>query len=77
MDALIEREGWRDRVKLLLQVHDELVFEVKVEGVEDIVRRLRSVMEAAGPSALLADVPILAEGSIGSNWGDMKKVARE
>ena len=83
-DALIVKEGWRPStgsgqaaVRLVLQVHDELVYEVPEKGAEDIARTLRTVMEEAAPSDKLSHVPILAEASIGKNWGEMKKIMRD
>lgn len=75
-DAMIEREGLRDRVKLLLQVHDELMYEVAEKDVDELVPRLRQVMESIIEGDMLAGVPIIAEASTGKNWGDMRKLGR-
>ncbi|MDB5237988.1 MAG: polA [Candidatus Kaiserbacteria bacterium] len=75
-DALVEEKGWRGDVRLLMQVHDELVFEVKAANAEEIARELRSVMEGVVDTARLSGVPIAAEASIGDNWGELKKIAR-
>ncbi|TVX98037.1 DNA polymerase I [Cohnella terricola] len=64
-EALIEREL---RSRMLLQVHDELVFEVPADEVE-LMKKL--VPEVMG-SALKLDVPLLAEVSFGSNWYEAK-----
>ena len=76
-DALIEKEGWRGKVRLVLQVHDELVYEVPAKGAEDIARTLRTVMETAAPSDRLSGVPIIAEASVGANWGEMERLSRD
>lgn len=73
-DELIEREGWRDRARLLLQVHDELVYEVDEKDAEGIAKRLRDTMEGVADPKLLAGVPIVAEISLGPSWGDVKKI---
>ncbi len=73
-DALIEKRGWREKVRLLLQVHDELVYELEKSDAEVMTRALRGVMESVVPSEKLNGVPIVAEISIGKNWGDVKKV---
>jgi DNA polymerase-1 len=57
-------------------VHDELVYEVPADKAEQIARTLRSVMEKAAPSEKLSDVPIIAEASVGANWGEMKRISR-
>ena len=72
-DALIEKNNWRGKVHLLLQVHDELVYEITKDDVEEIAPAIKRVMERVAPTKELAGVPIVAEVSVGSNWGDLKK----
>ena len=74
-DQLIEKKGWREKVKLTMQVHDELVFEVAEDMAEETALILKKVMEDAAPIERLSDVPILAEASIGKNWGEMEKIS--
>jgi len=55
--------------KMLMQVHDELVFEVpeaEVEGARAVIRR---VMETAAEPAVRLDVPLGVEIGVGPNWG--------
>ena len=75
-DALVEKEGWRSDVRMLMQVHDELVFEVTSKKIEEIAGALRSAMEGVVDTARLSGVPIAAEASIGENWGELKRIAR-
>ena len=75
-DALIEKEGWREKVKLVLQVHDELVYEIEIDIAEDAARKIRDVMESVAPQKKLSDVPIVAEIAVGQNWGEMKRLGR-
>jgi DNA polymerase-1 len=73
-DDLIEKKKWRDKVWLVMQVHDELVYEIKKEIAEDVAREIKKVMEDAVSSSRLSGVPIIAEAKIGKHWGDMKKI---
>lgn len=57
------------KTRMLLNVHDELVFELR-EGEEDLVPTLRAQME----SALPLHVPVEADAKIGENWLDMTPV---
>lgn len=75
-DALIEERGWRSKAKLLLQVHDELVYEVDGKEAQTIARALRDVMERVVDVARLHSVPITAEVSLGENWGTAKRIPR-
>jgi len=57
-------------IKMLLQVHDELVFEVKEEKVKKYAEMVRKIME----EVLTLRVPVKVEAEAGDNWGDMIKV---
>lgn len=50
--------------KLIMQVHDELVFEVKEEQVEEVSKKLKFLME----TAVKLNVPLIADVGIGDNW---------
>jgi len=57
-------------VKILLQVHDELVFEVEEKKIKKIVPEIKNIME----NVLKLNVPIVVEASSGDNWGEMEKI---
>ncbi|NOI31070.1 DNA polymerase I [Vibrio coralliilyticus] len=63
VDEWIESQG-QDRVKLLMQVHDELVFEVQESALAEIESKVQELME----SAAQLDVPLIAEAGHGDNW---------
>ncbi len=52
------------KTRMILQVHDELVFEVAVEELERVRRLVKSLMEGV----VKLDVPIKVEAKIGKNW---------
>ena len=56
------------QTKMVLQVHDELVFEVPKDELEEITEELRRIMETALPM----DVPIKVDISVGQNWLEAK-----
>ena len=57
--------------RMLLQVHDELVFEIKEDKVKDYPPKIKEVME----SVFKLKVPVLAEVKVGDNWQDMIKTS--
>jgi DNA polymerase-1 len=63
VDKWIEAEG-NGRVKLLMQVHDELVLEVKESSLSEIETKVQKLME----SAVELKVPLVAEVGRGDNW---------
>ena len=54
--------------RMLLQVHDELIFEVPAGFDPKLVTQIRSIME----SAIKLDVPIITEAEHGPNWAEME-----
>ncbi len=65
------REQKTTDVKMLLQVHDELVFEIKADMVATELPRLLTDMEQVMTSDETAGVPIKAEAAVGNNWGEL------
>ncbi|WP_333890933.1 DNA polymerase I [Atlantibacter subterraneus] len=62
VDAWLEKE--QPRVKLIMQVHDELVFEVHKDDVEAVSEKIHELME----NSMKLDVPLLVEVGSGENW---------
>ena len=56
--------------KMLLQVHDELIFEVKESKIEKYQALIRQEMENALHPLISLDVPLLVESSFGDNWDE-------
>ncbi|HBC3490082.1 DNA polymerase I [Vibrio alginolyticus] len=63
VDQWIQEEG-NVRVKLLMQVHDELVFEVEESSLSEIESKVQKLMESAAE----LKVPLVAEAGHGDNW---------
>jgi DNA polymerase-1 len=59
-----------DEIKMLLQVHDELVFEVREDKVEQYIKTIQPLME----NAIKLSVPVRVEAKVGDNWGEMEKI---
>ncbi|NCN25475.1 DNA polymerase I [Candidatus Falkowbacteria bacterium CG10_big_fil_rev_8_21_14_0_10_37_14] len=68
VDKMIN-EQYGDKVKMILQIHDELVFEVDQKLVVEVMNLVKPLME----NVLKLKVPILVEAKIGTNWEEMKK----
>jgi DNA polymerase-1 len=67
--ALVE-VGLADRVRMLLQVHDELIFEVEDQDVEKAMPVIVSVMENATMPALEMRVPLRVDARAATNWDE-------
>ncbi len=66
--AMIAADGWiqteQPPVRMIMQVHDELVFEVEEAAVPAASERIRAAMESAAELA----VPLLVQIGVGDNW---------
>jgi DNA polymerase-1 len=67
LDAAMRERGMRAR--MLLQVHDELVFETDDEELPALASLAREVMEGALP----LDVPLTVDLKVGADWQDMDR----
>ncbi|MEF9603108.1 DNA polymerase, partial [Paracoccus sp. PXZ] len=56
--------------KMLLQVHDELVFEVEEGAVPELIAAARGVMQGAADPAVRLDVPLIVDAGQGANWAE-------
>jgi DNA polymerase-1 len=68
MPAALQAEGLRAR--MLLQVHDELVFEAPQAEAEAVIRVAKQVMERAPEPAAALTVPLVVEARAAANWDD-------
>ena len=56
-------------IKMLLQVHDELIFEVRDEVAKEYMEKIEKIMEN---TVKFKKVPLKANGSLAKNWGSLK-----
>lgn len=74
VDKYITKQKLQKDARMLLQVHDELIFEVKNDLVKDFCDKVRDIMQKALPLELSQGVPILANCNTGISWGEMKEL---
>lgn len=55
---------------LILQIHDELVFEVKEDKINEVSQMVQDVME----NIIKLKVPLIVDMKVGKNWGEMNKL---
>ena len=58
-----------ENIKMLLQVHDELIFEVRDEFAKEYMKKIENIMEN---TVKFKKVPLKANGSVAKNWGLLK-----
>jgi DNA polymerase I len=69
MPAALENANLRS-ARMLLQVHDELVFEVADEDAQGLIQTARHVMETAAEPAIKLSVPIHVDAKAANNWDE-------
>ena len=70
--AMIKMPGMIKQLpaKMLLQVHDELLFEVREEAVDETISIVKDVMETASLPALEMSIPLTVDAGQGRNWAE-------
>lgn len=67
--VLIDAEIWNDAdIRLVLQVHDELVFEVAEDAAANYQARIAELMQSVAPLNAPFSVPLVVEGGAAANW---------
>ncbi len=56
--------------KMLLQVHDELIFEVEDSAVDDTIAIAREIMQGAAEPVVKLNVPLIVDAGQGANWAE-------
>jgi DNA polymerase-1 len=72
IDEFLKKENMKDKIKLVLQIHDEIIFEVGDDRVEFAQKNLPKIMEDILDKDVCKGVPILTDCEVGVSWGQMK-----
>ena len=68
--AMIDVDRWigdnNSDIKMIMQVHDELIFEVKKDHAQKALEKIVKIME----KAVKLDIPLIVDASIGLNWNE-------
>ncbi len=72
IDEYLIKENLQSDVQLILQVHDELVYEVKEKMADKIIEKIKKIMETVIDPKDIKGIKCIANGVIGKNWGELK-----
>ena len=70
IDSILQEKKSAEDAHLVLQIHDELIYEIREECVEKIAPLIRTQME----ESIIAPIPFVVDVSVGYNWGEMKRL---
>ncbi|HOZ55678.1 MAG: DNA polymerase I [Parcubacteria group bacterium ADurb.Bin316] len=68
IEKMIKKEYKTEDVKMILQVHDELLFEIKSAKVQELSEKIKKIME----EVLKLKVPVVVDANTGDSWGELK-----
>ncbi len=74
IDDMLTKERAQEDAYLLLQVHDELVYEIRKEREAELSTEIKKIMESVLSSKETRGVPVIATMKSGANWGEMHRV---
>jgi len=74
IDTYLKDEKLSDKVKLILQIHDELVYEADATIAEKIAPKIEKIMENVIPLKDSKGIVMKASSTEGENWKEMKKL---
>ena len=72
IDEMLKKEGLGNDAHLLLQVHDELVFEIRDTKLHELAKKIKDIMESVVTLEESSGVPVIAEMRAGHTWNDMQ-----
>ena len=67
--AMIDVDQWIENnpdIKMIMQVHDELIFEVKKDFADEALKNIISLMEGS----VKLDIPLIVDANTGANWNE-------
>ncbi|RYE65222.1 MAG: DNA polymerase I, partial [Rhizobiaceae bacterium] len=70
MEPALKKAGLDEKVRMLLQVHDELIFEVEDAAIEEAIPLIVSTMEEATMPAVSMRVPLKVDARAAANWDE-------
>ena len=70
VDAMIQERALGDQVRMVLQIHDELLFEIRPDVVDSVVGDIITIMESVYPPNQ-TPIRLTANAKKGQSWGSL------
>ena len=74
IDEYLSKNKLLDDVHLLLQIHDELVFEIVDDTLDQVIPEIKKRMESVISKDELDGMPLIVDISKGANWGELERL---
>ena len=72
IDDFLAENKFQDKMHLILQIHDELIYEISDDLTKEVPQKIIEIMDSVLTPEKISGVPILANFEVGQNWGEMK-----
>ena len=72
IQEILEKENLLSKARLLLQIHDELIFEIRTPDVKSVAKIVKGVMESVLTPEQTKGVPIITSANAGKSWGELE-----
>lgn len=71
INDFLEEEGLDNQIKLILQIHDEVIYEGDEEAIKENIPKIKDIMESLLSEKQTKGVPIITDFSIGKSWFEL------
>ncbi|MFH0804503.1 MAG: DNA polymerase [Candidatus Zambryskibacteria bacterium] len=71
VDDFLKENKLEEKVHLILQIHDELIYEITEDLVTEITPKIRKIMQDIISPDKISGIPIIVNSVFGKNWGEM------
>lgn len=72
IDDYLTEKKYGDDAQLILQVHDELVYEIRESKAKEIAEEIKNIMETVVRPEDIHGIKLTANAAVGKNWGELK-----
>ena len=71
IDDYLEKNKLKKKITLIMQVHDELIYECDDDAIDEVAPEIKKIMEGVLTQKQSLGISIIANGYAGKNWGGM------
>ena len=72
VEEFVKKEGLENDVFPIIQVHDELVYEIRTEKIAELTEDIKEIMQTVIKSEKIQGIVLESSAHIGDNWGELK-----
>jgi len=74
IEEYLKKNNLENDVFIVLQIHDELVFEISDKKLKEVLPKIEEIMEGVLDLEETLGVPLAVNGEVGKNWGAMESI---